>query len=62
MIYQRVYGTVPMEYWPWEWREEWRGGGLRNVLFLEFYAIPLRVIKFFHLDSNTIVRYYSYIL
>ena len=56
MIYHRVYGEVSNDYIAWEWKED----ALRNVLFLEFYAIPLRIIKFLNWDSNIIVRYFCY--
>ena len=57
MIYHRVYGTVDKNFIAWEWKED----ALRNVIFLEFYAIPLRIIKFLRLDSNMVIRYFIYL-
>ena len=56
MVYHRVYGTVSYKYIPWEWKED----ALRSVLYLEFFAIPLRIIKILCMDFNIIVRYYIY--
>ena len=58
MIYQRVYGTVSQNFVAWEWKED----ALRSVMFLEFYAIPMRIVKFLHLDFILVVRYGVYFL
>ena len=52
IAYKMVYHDQVDAIVTWEWIPEY---GLRNTIYPFYLSIPLRILRFLHLDSNMLV-------